>query len=457
MSLLTLHRHLFPVASKALFIAQISALTACGDGSVLDNLLRRNSDNRQTQSPDPTDPDAPLPAEPTWRYPWERPGLEGFVPGPGTLGVMFEAKGDVFGIDIGIARALMENINPAAIDTMMYMGSSSGSLGAAYFACNGLSPESVEAMVAFLGTIREKIIPDPDFRDALDIVGGVHEEKPLTATDPLVTFVTNGRTCVPRYPFLLVAGNKEIVDDRDGILGNTLGKTMNAATFDVWSDDNQFLGKACTYFVNEPAARILERVSPVERLCDIRPVASPADLVLAIRASIAEPTYFQPVPEPSPNLIRYALQGAGHQTQRLYYGGFINTAPSQDIKRGAPEMRIFSTGRNPFGLPEQGYMSVSFNVNLNDVLSAGHWWTDSTVDLPEADWKWARGETITMSSQVTRGYQIASACLKKDSCRASNIAVPPLPHRVEDWNLLVGERQSLRGYRGRGLGPMLKK
>src|SRR5205823_3681409 len=109
---------------------------------------------------------------------------------------------------------------------------------------------------------------------------------------------------------------------------------------------DRYIGKAVTYFVDQSMYDLLSRIPAEERNGDLRLVKTPADLALAILASVSEPSYFDPVTETNPSKLLVGTEPGdlGPTVTRSYCGGMFMAMPVQDIRRMVPGLRVMGTG-----------------------------------------------------------------------------------------------------------------
>ena len=107
---------------------------------------------------------------------------------------------------------------------------------------------------------------------------------------------------------------------------------------DLEFGDTPHIGKACTYFCDERTHALLVRIPYQERLADLRVVRDAGDAAVAIQASLAQRTYFHPLPEPEPTKLTIGDEGAARAAgqHRAYCGGFIMPVVAQNLRRMLP-------------------------------------------------------------------------------------------------------------------------
>jgi hypothetical protein len=367
---------------------------------------------------------------------------------------------------------------------------------------------------------------------------GLTDAEVATLTPELVNSKSKCRTSLP---VVIVAANQDVLENRpdaakftislkdvdfisrkldSGALFPTRGdKEMDYANFSVsWkptrlkdylTDDGRkrfvanhpelnlrkdgFIGKACTYFVDESMGELLAEIPYSERLCDIRVMKTPYDRLLAIRASSAEPTYFGTVAEPSPSALEL---GAGPDwvakarsvpvgtpvdetfpgtRNRMYWGGFVMPLVAQDIRRALPSLRVLATGFNRLDMDQEGKIIAAMSLVRSDQLSRrNEYWADFTIKFDADTQKKIRGRQLTRQEEYQTGFNEAKACLAAELRKGSAKVCRPLSKEVIDpedeeekffstaieravWGSSA-EKATLEGERlpvWRGLGPLL--
>ncbi|HEX4132097.1 MAG TPA: hypothetical protein VHZ24_18850 [Pirellulales bacterium] len=334
--------------------------------------------------------------------------------------VAFQGKGSALGYDLGVLTAAQEALPCVANNRVVLAGNSGGSILAVYFACHGITPETIDRAVrkvevADLTAIRanehvltkmSKLLLNRHTELAPAALGefvafalGDDEWQP---GDKLSDIIARSR-CRPRLPLIIVAANREVLDN-----GGTGGgaprneKLFDAANYDVrWKPEvfayyhehpdefavanpdlrlgpSPHVGKACTYFVDRTMFDLLRQIPAEERLGDLRLVETPADLALAILASSAEPTYLDPVPETDYEKLLIGSQsgGQGQSVRRSYCGGFIMPLVAQDIRRALPGLHVMGTSAVPLFRNARGLLRGWYLVDAATLYYQSHWWSD---------------------------------------------------------------------------------
>lgn len=364
----------------------------------------------------------------------------------GTLVVSFDAKGTAVGWDFGAVQALVERTDASKIKQYVFAGSSSGSLPAAYYACYGLTKETADsARIQLTDWASKKLLNEHTKAKLIQLMLGEETDSSYENMMGIVNIVTKNGTCMPQYPLLIPAANMEVLDQRKGgPLGTQGDKVVDLANFDVIQNGKK-IGKACTYFVDDSLFRSLSALKPEERLCDLRRINTPEDLLMAIRASVSEPTYFAPVTDHNPGAIQSAY---GVISKRVYNGGYVFMSPVQDIKRVMPDAALFGTGRGFFSRAQNRIVQSWYSLDMNRAQLDARWFFDTQMQF--TDKEWAKLGEITVVEQATLGYARAKQCLQDSkSCNSKLIKRPTLDKDVAG--------QPLEPKTRRGIDSLLKQ
>lgn len=359
---------------------------------------------------------AALPASESWR---ERLAKADLL-------VAFQGKGSSLAFDAGVIKQAWDERRLPALeeDRVVLSGNSSGSVYAVYFACFGFSKQTIESAqarmlnadvkkvrdnergskIANLIRGQETVIDPEALRDVLAFALGVDRSMPNIAA------VIDASRAKPKHAVVIAAANADVLANR-AKEGSALRaqdyKEFDPANFNVsWKPDvfefyrqrpEQFakdhpdltlgstplIGKALTYFVDRTMYELLSRIPPEERLGDLRLLETPADLALAIRASAAEPTYFDPVEETDYSKLRSGdeLGTRGNSRKRKYAGGFIMPLVAQDVRRMLPSIRVLGTGVGRVPLEARRLVKVWYLVDMQVVTDMQAWWTDLEISM----------------------------------------------------------------------------
>lgn len=333
-----------------------------------------------------------------------------------TVLVSFDAKGTALGWDIGVTEALLERIDPKKVGETIFAGSSSGSLYASFFSCAGLTPASLAELEALASTYASTIVFDEKLTGAKLFLGEDPAQSRLTV-ERFVDALLRGRTCVPRFPLVIAAGNQDVNDDRtERPFTPRGGKAFRLADHAILAGDGRPLGKSCTYFTDATMFEALSRVPVEERLCDLRRIETAEDLRLAVLATVSEPTYFAPVAEPEPTKL---VAFVADPKKRVYNGGYAVPTIAQDVKRVFPKAVSLSTGRYPFTRFRDRAVRTWFLVPMNEVALQQSWWLDFRVAITKDEWDRLNLPHAPLAAQSKLGRDAMTKCLA-EQCR------PPL-------------------------------
>jgi hypothetical protein len=316
----------------------------------------------------------------------------------------------------------MPHLDSDKIGTTIFSGSSSGAVLTAFFACNGLSPASIQKAEQMLPAFNPKVVGEDDPTKIVKVLTGLDPAKDVRVLDNVLALATSNGTCVPAHPFAIVASNDEILRDTvPGTMRPALTKSLNFATMDVIDNATQrILGKGCTYFTNASGAAYLTKVPAERRLCDIRLVETGQDLLLAVRASVAEPTYFKAVVEPNPGAFIEREPPVG----RRYQGGQPLPAIIQDFKIADPELISISGGGNFFPRFLNRWLSNMYLQDQNRRIVETNWWFDFKVDAGHDQWAGITRSTANSAQLIKLGRDTFATCFKAKTC-LPKLVMPP--------------------------------
>ena len=337
--------------------------------------------------------------------------------------VAFEMKGSLLSFDVGVLDQLYPKLDPEKIGTTFFTGSSSGSVLTAYFACHGLSAQSVEAATREITTFNPALLGEDDNAKIIKMFAGINVEKDIRVLDSFLLKITNNGTCVPTaHPFAIIASNDEVVRDTiPGTLRPANSKRLNFDTLDVFDiATGNRLGKACTYFTNEAGAAYLQKVPEERRLCDIRLVKTAADLMFAVRASVSEPTYFPAIAEPNPS----AFLDIPPPASRRYQGGLVMQAVVQDFKLADPELLTIGIGGNFAPRIVNRFLKNIFLIDVNRRLLELNWWYDVKIEGSREGFDAFKRSTVNPRDLMEFGRKTVKACVDADSCNGRVLLKP---------------------------------
>lgn len=425
----------------------------------------------------------------------------------------FQGKGSCLPYDAGILHESYARIPALREQRVIVAGNSSGSIPAAYFSCFGFSDASVDRAVDHLlrgdrDAVRNMENPSSKtskllagrrteiahsvLREYVAFALGVDDWRDAATIDEIV----RRSTARPRHPALIVACNKEVLENRardDGRIPGDL-KEFDLATFSVsWRPEvyayyrqnperfarehpdlalgpDRRIGHAVTLFVDQSLYELLRRIPAEERMADLRLMSDASDVALAILASVSEPTYFDPVVEPRPErlLVGDTSGDLGGVKRRTYYGGYIVAMPAQDVRRMLPGIRVVGTGWRHNSLPARRLLRDWLLADVEPVAEQSEWWSDLEMN-PDAEFRGHMDfRDLTASREFQFGVRRARECLDQDQgfpefvvrpryARAAAQALWPAGSRatwVEEGEG-VPEGRALRTLRG--LGPLVTR
>ncbi len=194
------------------------------------------------------------------------------------------------------------------------------------------------------------------------------------------------------------------------------------------------VGKACTYFADETAAKLLALVPHEERLCDIRVMKTAYDRVLAILVSSAEPTYYDEITEQAPEKLdlgtgyggmiearkiasaQQPIDGTVASSRiRNYWGGFAMPSVLQDIRRVLPQVIGIATGFNRLEMEQEGKLIQAYStVSSKEISKRTEYWADFTIRFDDQTRAAIRGRLLDRQQEFNAGYEITKKCIRSE-------------------------------------------
>lgn len=336
----------------------------------------------------------------------------------------FQGKGSCLPYDAGVLREAWPRLPALRAGRVIVAGNSGGSIPAGYFACHGWSDATVrhceERLVhgnrdavrtmedvgnkfAKLSRGQPTEIEHADLIEFIAFALGVSRWRDTRD----IAEVVRRSTARPVHPCLIVACNKEVLEDvhpEDRFAPGRL-KEIDLATMRVsWKPEvhawyrrhperfrrdhpdlvlraDRVIGRAVTFFVDQSMHDLLSRIPAAERTADLRLMTDAADVALAILASASEPTYFPVVVDPAPGRIRAADGPLGSLVRRrVYYGGYIVSLPGQDVRRMLPGIRVLGTGWRHNPLVARRLLADWLLADCEQVAQRAEWWADLEIN-----------------------------------------------------------------------------
>lgn len=365
----------------------------------------------------------------------------------------FMGKSDRAPWDIGVIAAAREMSPRIQSGEVIYAGNSSGAILAAYFSCWGVTASSIAELKAIMNehmskselqfdqkyTIK-KLVLNKTFGTSLPLerdhafIGQMIDsllEKKDSAGKKI--------TCDPKTDIIISSANLDVLDVRkykegkepnipfwnanqtgadptnaspNPMLYESLeGHTAEMNTFDVTKDGKQ-IGKGCTYFVTRDLFDKLRKLDRKDRQCELRLIETLDDLKLAIHASVAEPTYFEPQVDPEPEKIVGGILQPG--TRRVYNGGYLVSPLGKDLKKLDPKTLVIGTGVHPFSDKVDNLLKTWFLISPNESLAIQKKFLDAEV---LDSWGW--DEKPLAEDLIKAGHEKAKEVLGKlkQECR----------------------------------------
>jgi hypothetical protein len=343
----------------------------------------------------------------------------------------FQGKGSCLPYDAGVLDEAYRRIPALRNRHAIVAGNSSGSIPAAFFGCFGFSDRNVEyaierltrgdrTAVRNMENVNNKIsriarglpteISHSDLREYIAFALGVTHWQDATTIEEIV----RRSSAKPQFPCLIVACNKEVLEDRhpESQLSPGQRKEIDLRNFQVsWKPEvyeyyrqhpdrfrreqpelifgpDRRIGSAVTYFVDQSMYDLLSQIPAEERTADLRLMTTAADVALAILASASEPSYFPVVADPEPHKIlssgpRSLVESA---RRRLYNGGYIISIPAQDVRRMLPGIRVLGTGWRHNPLVARILLKNWLLADCDEIAYRSEWWADMEVN-PDAEFE----------------------------------------------------------------------
>jgi hypothetical protein len=350
---------------------------------------------------------------------------------PMELLLCFQGKGSCLPYDAGVLHEAHARIPAIREGHTIVAGNSSGSIPAAYFGCFGFSDatvahaenalkfgnrdavrnmENVNNKISKLSRGKSTEIPHTDLSEYIAFALGVQQWKDATTIEEIV----RRSTAKPSFPCLIVACNKEVLEDRHPESKSSAGrlKEIDLSNMQVsWKPEvfeyyrnhpdrfrvdhpelilgaDRRIGRAVTFFVDQSMYDLLSRIPANERIADLRLMTDASDVALAILASASEPTYFEPVVDPHPEKV---LSGERHNVlesvrHRTYYGGYIISMPAQDVRRMLPGIRVLGTGWRHNPIVARTLLKNMLLADCEEIAFLSEWWSDLEVN-PDAEFE----------------------------------------------------------------------
>ncbi|MEY3204920.1 MAG: hypothetical protein RLZZ21_1251 [Planctomycetota bacterium] len=343
----------------------------------------------------------------------------------------FQGKGSCLPYDGGVLHEAYARIPAFRQGRVIVAGNSSGAIPAAYFGCHGFNDatvrhaeerlqygnrdavrnmENVATKISKLSRGQSTEIEHAELREFVAFALGVARWQDTRSIDEIVRRSTRR----PQHPCLIVACNKEVLEDvhpQDRFAAGRL-KEFDMDTMQVsWKPEvhdwyrrhpEQFrgdhpdlvlgadraVGRGVTFFVDQSLYDLLSRIPAKERIADLRLMTDAADVALAILASASEPTYFPVVVDPHPEKILAADGGdvLRRVRKRTYYGGYIISMPAHDVRRMLPGIRVLGTGWRHNPLVARTLLKNWLLADCEEVAQRSEWWADMEIN-PDAEFE----------------------------------------------------------------------
>ena len=388
----------------------------------------------------------------------------------------FQGKGSSLPYDAGVLHEAYARIPSLRHGRTIVAGNSSGGIPAAYFCCHGFTDATVRhAEERLMHGNRDEVRAMENVNNKISkLARGLGTEIKHTALSEFVAFALSVRSwrdtrsideivrrssVTPQHPCLIVACNKEVLEDRhpeDSFSPGRL-KEIDLTNMEVsWKPavyayyrrhpdrfrrehpdlvlgPDRRIGRAVTFFVDRSMHDLLSRIPAEERLGDLRLMTTATDVALAILASASEPTYFAPVVDPQPGKILAADRTDLSETvrRRTYYGGYIISMPAQDVRRVLPGVRVLGTGWRHNPLFARTLLRNWLLADCEQVAFLSEWWADMEVN-PDAEFTSHMENRDTTGEQEYRyGLRRAREVFERDECLPDFVVRPRYDYAPE--------------------------
>lgn len=341
------------------------------------------------------------------------------------LMLVFQGKGSCLPYDAGVLHETYRRFDALRNNRVIVAGNSSGSIPAAFFCCYGFTDghvqhaterlklgnrdavrnmEDVSNKFSKVAQGRSTEISHLELREYIAFALGVKQWEDTTSIEEIV----RRSNAKPRFPCLIVAANKEVLENKhpEGQLTSANLKELDTSNMDVsWrkevydyysSHPNRFtqdhphlqlgptrrIGKAVTFFVDPSMYALLSQIPDNERTADLRLMTTAEDVATAILASVSEPSYFPEVIEAYPEKILPNTENPLTETvqRRSYIGGYITSMPAQDVRRMLPGIRVLGTGWRHNPLVARLLLKNWLLADCEEIAFLSEYWSDLEVN-----------------------------------------------------------------------------
>jgi hypothetical protein len=417
----------------------------------------------------------------------------------------FQGKSTSLAYDAGVVAKAFDYLPVLKSNNVVISGSSGGSILAVHFARLGFSRDSVNGAARICRAADLTRLRSSETTSAKlgKLLAGQSTELPPEVLDDFIVGALGveegkkGRSMAEilkasqaqlKYPLVIVAANHEILDNRvsgslwrgknykEACTGNysvswkkgvfeyyqTHPEEFKKENPDIQLGKSRYIGKACTYFVDESMFELLRQIPVEERLGDLRVMRTPEDLAMAILASCAEPTYLAPVPETDYSKLMAGdkLGDAGNTIRRSYCGAFLMPVVAQDIRRMLPSLRVFDTGGAQWPKVTRQVLQAWYLVDSQAMHRQATWWVDFDTTPSDSTWQKIVRRELPASEEYRLGWARAEEALQ--SCRSDpRFVETPKYRRAAKKALWSAERMDDYGADRdlptmRGLGSMIE-
>lgn len=390
--------------------------------------------------------------------------------------LVFQGKGSCLPYDAGVLDEVYRRIDSLRTNRVIVAGNSSGSIPAAFFCCYGFTDSNVQHAIERLklgdrnavrnmedvsnkfskiAQGRSTEISHLELREYIAFALGVSHWKDATTIEEIV----HRSDAKPRFPCLIVAANKEVLDNKhpEGQLTPAHLKELDPTNMDVlWRQEifdyytqnperfatdhphlklgpTRRIGKAVTFFVDPSMYALLSQIPENERTADLRLMTTPEDVATAILASVSEPSYFPEVVEKHPEKILPNSEQAITTTirQRSYIGGYIISMPAQDVRRMLPGVRVLGTGWRHNPLVARLLLKSWLLADCEEIAFLSEYWSDLEVNPDYEFESHIEVRDLTGSEEFEFGRRRAKELLVKNQGFPAFVSRPKYDYPAE--------------------------
>jgi len=188
-------------------------------------------------------------------------------------------------------------------------------------------------------------------------------------------------------------------------------------------------------------------------------------LMVAIMASVSEPTYFDPYKEPQPGKILCQERPGelGTSRCRSYCGGAFSNLPAQDVRRMLPGMHVLGTGYTTVPYAAREMLKAWYLTDIEQLARLTGWWSDMELQQSaEITSNVINAKDMKPEQEIAYGVQMAKDAFDRNeglpkyvtspffSDAATSAIVNPSIDTSETWEMSTDNIRRLKTLRGMG-------